>query len=94
MSQTSRTVWISTTSWVFLGSFRNPRPGEKIQQATYQISEAVHTADDLKSDTLSPELAPLTYVCGPTGFVETVSRSLTSLGHAPETIRTERFGGN
>ncbi len=52
------------------------------------------TAEDLKSDTLSPELAPLTYVCGPTGFVETVSRSLTSLGHAPETIRTERFGGN
>ncbi len=47
------------------------------------------TAEDLKSDTLSPELAPLTYVCGPTGFVETVSRSLTSLGHAPETIRTE-----
>lgn len=52
------------------------------------------TAEDLKSDTLSPEHAPLTYVCGPTGFVETVSRSLTSLGHAPDTIRTERFGGN
>jgi ferredoxin-NADP reductase len=52
------------------------------------------TAEDLKSDTLSPEFAPLTYVCGPTGFVETVSRSLTSLGHAPDTIRTERFGGN
>ncbi|MGH8953218.1 MAG: ferredoxin reductase [Acidimicrobiia bacterium] len=35
---------------------------------------------------------PLCYVCGPTGFVETVARSLTELGHAPELIRTERFG--
>lgn len=51
------------------------------------------TAEDLKSETLPPEQAPLTYICGPTGFVETVSRALTSLGHAPGTIRTERFGG-
>jgi len=35
---------------------------------------------------------PLCYVCGPTGFVETAARSLADLGHAPELIRTERFG--
>lgn len=52
------------------------------------------TAEDLKRDTLTPEQAPLTYVCGPTGFVETVSRALTSLGHPSDTIRTERFGGS
>jgi ferredoxin-NADP reductase len=35
---------------------------------------------------------PLCYVCGPTGFVETVASALVALGHAPEMIRTERFG--
>ena len=35
----------------------------------------------------------LTYVCGPTSFVEAVAGGLVELGHAPERIRTERFGG-
>jgi ferredoxin-NADP reductase len=35
---------------------------------------------------------PLCYVCGPTGFVETVANSLVSLGHQPSRIKTERFG--
>jgi len=35
---------------------------------------------------------PLCYVCGPTGFVETVASALVALGHVPERIRTERFG--
>jgi ferredoxin-NADP reductase len=51
------------------------------------------TADDLRNETLPPEQVPLTYICGPTGFVETVSHALTSLGHAADNIRTERFGG-
>jgi ferredoxin-NADP reductase len=51
------------------------------------------TPEDLKSETLSPEHTPLTYICGPTGFVETVSRALIGLGHAADSIRTERFGG-
>ncbi|WP_309711326.1 FAD-binding oxidoreductase [Pseudolysinimonas sp.] len=33
------------------------------------------------------------YVCGPTPFVEAVADWLIALGHAPGTIRTERFGG-
>lgn len=35
---------------------------------------------------------PLAYVCGPTAFVESAATLLVSLGHAPERIRTERFG--
>lgn len=34
----------------------------------------------------------LTYVCGPSGFVETVANCLVDVGHDPESIRTERFG--
>jgi ferredoxin-NADP reductase len=36
--------------------------------------------------------APRCYVCGPNGFVESVSQLLLALGNAPEMIRTERFG--
>ncbi|MCE9643755.1 oxidoreductase [Candidatus Parcubacteria bacterium] len=35
---------------------------------------------------------PMTYICGPTGFVEAVSRNLVAEGAAPHLIRTERFG--
>jgi ferredoxin-NADP reductase len=35
---------------------------------------------------------PLTFVCGPTGFVEAVAEALVGLGHDPARIRTERFG--
>ena len=51
-------------------------------------------ADDLRLKTLPPAREPLTYVCGPTGFVEAVAHILTELGHDPDSIRTERFGGN
>jgi ferredoxin-NADP reductase len=36
---------------------------------------------------------PLTYVCGPTAFVETAAAGLVGMGHDPGRIRTERFGG-
>ena len=39
-----------------------------------------------------PEERPLVFVCGPTSFVETAADALVELGHAPDTIRTERFG--
>ncbi|MER6345243.1 FAD-binding oxidoreductase [Streptomyces sp. NPDC001595] len=32
------------------------------------------------------------YVCGPTGFVEHAAALLLAAGHAPDQIRTERFG--
>jgi ferredoxin-NADP reductase len=41
----------------------------------------------------SPKDEPLTYVCGPTAFVETAAAGMVALGHDPGRIRTERFGG-
>ncbi|MGW4209188.1 ferredoxin reductase [Lentzea sp. NPDC004789] len=38
------------------------------------------------------EFSPQCFVCGPTGFVETVSDILVALGHDPRRVRTERFG--
>ncbi|MEU6646460.1 ferredoxin reductase [Saccharomonospora sp. NPDC046836] len=38
------------------------------------------------------EFAPNCFVCGPTGFVETVAGILVALGHEAHRIRTERFG--
>jgi ferredoxin-NADP reductase len=35
---------------------------------------------------------PLTYVCGPTSFVETVAMGLVELGYPPRRVKTERFG--
>jgi ferredoxin-NADP reductase len=50
------------------------------------------TADDLVSLGWAPESKPRVYVCGPTGFVESVSDLLVGLGHDPGKIKTERFG--
>ena len=41
-----------------------------------------------------PEEDPLTFVCGPTSFVETVADSLVELGYRPERVKTERFGAS
>jgi ferredoxin-NADP reductase len=38
------------------------------------------------------DTSPLCYVCGPTGFVETVASTLVELGHEPRRVKTERFG--
>jgi len=35
---------------------------------------------------------PLCFVCGPTGFVETVSSTLVEMGYDPGRVKTERFG--
>ncbi len=35
---------------------------------------------------------PLAYVCGPTGFVESVADALVALGYGGEHVKTERFG--
>ncbi len=39
-----------------------------------------------------PEHRPLTFICGPTQFVETAAAGLLSLGYEPRLIKTERFG--
>lgn len=50
------------------------------------------TRDDLARDGWPEAFEPTCYICGPTGFVERAAAGLVSLGHAPERIRTERFG--
>lgn len=42
--------------------------------------------------TWPPEERPLTFVCGPTPFVEAVGNALVDLGHDPTRVKTERFG--
>jgi len=46
----------------------------------------------LEQYTWSPVERSLTYVCGPTGFVESVATTLVEIGHEADRIRTERFG--
>jgi ferredoxin-NADP reductase len=41
---------------------------------------------------LAPDLEPLSFVCGPTGFVEAAARLLVAAGQDPTRIKTERFG--
>jgi ferredoxin-NADP reductase len=41
-----------------------------------------------------PAEEPRIYICGPTGFVDAVADALVALGHAPERVRTERFGAS
>ncbi|WP_049563791.1 ferredoxin reductase [Nonomuraea sp. SBT364] len=48
--------------------------------------------DDLAEGGWPAGFEPDCYVCGPTGFVEAAADLLLALGHAPEKIRTERFG--
>lgn len=48
-------------------------------------------AEDLRS-TMQATAPDVIYVCGPTGFVETIARHLVDLDVDPRTIRTERFG--
>src|SRR5262245_38286216 len=40
----------------------------------------------------TPAHQPLCMVCGPTPLVETVASILVDIGHAPERVKTERFG--
>jgi ferredoxin-NADP reductase len=41
---------------------------------------------------VAPDDTALSFVCGPTPFVETVAQALVDLGHDPLRIKTERFG--
>jgi ferredoxin-NADP reductase len=52
------------------------------------------TAERLRDAVVPADRVPRVYVCGPTPFVEAVSRWLLAAGHRPGDIRTERFGGS
>lgn len=49
---------------------------------------------DLSAYAFPVNLAPAVFVCGPTGFVESVASGLVALGHDANFIKTERFGGS
>ena len=46
----------------------------------------------LAASAFPPADSPTSYVCGPTGFVETVADLLVAAGHDQRRVRTERFG--
>jgi ferredoxin-NADP reductase len=48
--------------------------------------------DLLREVVWSPDQRPLTFICGPTPFVETAAAGLVTLGYEPERVKTERFG--
>jgi ferredoxin-NADP reductase len=50
------------------------------------------TPDALRTMSWPPRERPLAYVCGPSGFVETIAEALVQAGQDPARIRTERFG--
>jgi ferredoxin-NADP reductase len=50
------------------------------------------SAADLAPTGWTPDHGTRVYVCGPTGFVESVTTMLIEQGHQPSAIRTERFG--
>jgi len=51
------------------------------------------TRELLESVTFAASESPAVFVCGPTGFVESVATWLVELGHDPVSVKTERFGG-
>ncbi|HTE18431.1 MAG TPA: ferredoxin reductase [Armatimonadota bacterium] len=48
--------------------------------------------DLLASVAWAPRERPLIYICGPTSLVEATASLLQAQGHAPERLKTERFG--
>ncbi|MEV0999686.1 ferredoxin reductase [Nonomuraea sp. NPDC050202] len=78
---------------------RRPEPGLDITYLyTRSAPEGVSRPagrimlDDLAEGGWPATFEPDCYVCGPTEFVEAAADLLLALGHAPERIRTERFG--
>ena len=57
-----------------------PGPARRIDRA--MLADVAWPAGD----------APRAFVCGPTPLVEAVATLLVELGHAPDRVRTERFG--
>jgi ferredoxin-NADP reductase len=50
------------------------------------------SADVVARLTWAPQDHPAIFACGPSGFVEAAASLLIAAGHAPSTIKTERFG--
>jgi ferredoxin-NADP reductase len=83
----------------YAGELRLPEPGLDVTlRYTREVPEGspgeprrIEVAD-VNTHGWPADFAPSCFVCGPTGFVETVANILVALGHDPRRVRTERFG--
>lgn len=64
----------------------------RVTPADWPTSPGRIDATQLAAHAISAGERPTCYVCGPTGFVETVANLLVADGHDQARIRTERFG--
>jgi len=93
----------SARSWpevIYRAELEQPGPGAEVVYTLTRNQPSSWTGHSGRVDaTLLTEVAwpvergPLTFVCGPTAFVEIVAATLVSLGHPAERIKTERYGG-
>lgn len=52
------------------------------------------TPEEIARATFLPGVDPVTFICGPTRFVEAAADAMVAAGHDPARVRTERFGGS
>jgi len=85
----------------YADELRVPQPGDglDVMFAYTRAAPAGHPRPvgrlgvaDINAHGWPPDFQPQCFVCGPTGFVETVADVLVALGHDPRQIKTERFG--
>jgi ferredoxin-NADP reductase len=86
----------------YADELRRPQPGDGGLDVTFVYTRAAPEGwpapprrigvADVNTGGWPAEFEPRCFVCGPTGFVETVADILVALGHAPRRVKTERFG--
>lgn len=75
--------WLSVTRlYSRRAPVRDERGARRIDAA--DLSRLIHPASS----------SPVTFICGPTAFVETVADGVAQLGHEGARIRAERFGAS
>jgi ferredoxin-NADP reductase len=62
------------------------------RRAPHGVAAGRIDADRLREAAFGPDIRPTCYVCGPTGFVESMAGLLLAAGHDSRSVRTERFG--
>ena len=84
---------------IYRGELEQAEPGLEVVQTLTRSQPAGwggyarRVDQDMLAEVAWPaDESPLTFVCGPTGFVETVADALVGLGYAPARVKTERFG--
>jgi ferredoxin-NADP reductase len=78
-------------TYVYTRAAASPSLGRRTPDIGWPTPHRI-TVADVNTHGWPPDLAPVCFVCGPTGFVETVADILVALGHEPRRVKTERFG--